>query len=226
MRIVWGVITVIVVLGLAGCGGNNNKGQQATQPAAASASVTPLGGSSPLPPTWTDVPPGFKPSDTPTLESAVTPTRLVPVENVDTGATPLPPTWTPGRRSSVTPVLTESTAVPTSSPAPTWTPLPSFTPLPAICAQLTAIGEDSSTKVGQALLVQWTPIPGIETYRIDLRHPGGGLVMTQLVAGTSFEFSGDLFTVAGAYGWSVSPLDSTGEDTCYPTGAEIIVTNY
>ena len=225
MRIVWGVITVIVVLSLAGCGGGGNGDQPATQPAVDSPSMTPLG-PSPLPPTWTDVPPGFKPSNTPAAESAATPTRLVPVDNVESGGTPLPPTWTPGRRSSITPVPSEPVPALVGSPLPSLTPPPSFTPLPAICAQLDVVGSNFHTKTGQALLVQWTPIPGIEIYRIDLRHPGGGLVLTQVVAGTSFEFSGDLFTVEGAYGWSVSPLDSSGADTCYPTGDEIIVTRY
>lgn len=223
MRTAWGAIIVVAVgLALTGCGGDN-KGQQVTQPA--SATVTPLQ-ASPLPPTWTDVPPGFLPSETPASESGATATRVAPAANVDTGATPLPPTWTPGRKPTRTPYVTETPSLPTGSPPPTWTPLPSFTPLPAICAQLEIVGTDSSARIGASPIVQWIPVPGFDTYRIDLRHPGGGILMTQVVTGDSFEFPADLFTVEGAYGWGVSPLDSNGEDTCYPAGSEIIVTRY
>jgi len=210
MRKEWLLSGLLAVALLAGCGGDE-AGQ--TPPATATL-VTP----SPLPPTWTPKPPGFVPSATPTPETTATRTPGGTGESGSlAGGIPFPPTWTPGSPPSATPIKSPTPVVPTLPPAPTWTPQPAY------CRTLAVVGGDLATRVGVAVTVRWTPIAEFSDYLVIVRHPGGGIVHSEAVAGDTLRLPGDLFSVAGAYGWEVWPLDAAGNRACYAVGGEIIV---
>jgi hypothetical protein len=254
MRKWWFVILLVAVLALAGCNGgkksatenatptatafvptplpptwtalppgfipsptNNPAPSAAGNPAADGASTQPAGGT-PLPPTWTALPPGFIPS--PTDSPAPSATTNLAAEGASTqpaGGTPFPPTWTPGKRPSATPRYTATPRSPTLGPAPTWTAQPAY------CYTLNVAGTNPQIKPGDSVTINWVPIAGINNYEFTVRHPGGGVIFQQAVTGASIDLPGNLFTVAGAYGWDVHPLDDSGQPICFPVSGEIIV---
>jgi len=107
-------------------------------------------------------------------------------------------------------------ALPTVPPAATWTLQPDY------CYTLVG-GGDVQTVVGKPVVITWTPIATVPNYMITVRHPGGGIMFIQVVRGESLQLSGDLFTVAGAYGWEAWPLDEAGQRICFPVSGEIVV---
>ncbi|MCZ7538492.1 MAG: hypothetical protein M5U29_00920 [Anaerolineae bacterium] len=210
MRRAWLLTGVLAAALLTGCGGGDEAGQA---PSATATLVTP----SPLPPTWTPVPPGFVPSATPAPESTTVRTPGGAGEGgALAGGTPFPPTWTAGAPPSATPRKSPTPVTPTLPPAPTWTAHPDY------CLGLTVVGGDLATRVGVAVTVRWTPIAEFSDYLVIVRHPGGGIVHSEAVAGDMLRLPGDLFSVAGAYGWEVWPLDAAGNRTCFAVGGEII----
>lgn len=211
MRRAWLLFGVLVAALLAGCGGDGGDGPA---PSATATLVTP----SSLPPTWTPRPPGFAPSATPAPENTAVRTPGGAGEGGSlAGGTPFPPTWTPGAPPSATPRKSPTPVVPTMPPAPTWTAHPDY------CLALTVVGGDLATRVGVAVTVRWTPIAEFGDYLVIVRHPGGGIIYSEAVAGDTLRLSGDLFNVAGAYGWEVWPLDDAGNRACYAVGGEIVV---
>ncbi|MEW6579110.1 MAG: hypothetical protein AB1435_07940 [Chloroflexota bacterium] len=206
----WLLIGLLTAALLAGCGGD--KAEEV--PTATATVFTP----SPLPPTWTPSPPGFVPSTTPTPENTADRTPGgVNVGGSLAGGTPFPPTWTPGSPPSATPRVSPTPVAPTLPPAPTWTTHPDY------CLALTVVGGDLATRAGVAVTVRWTPIAEFSDYLVIVRHPGGGIVYSQTATGGAHTLPGDLFTVTGAYGWEVWPLDAAGNRACYAVGGEIIV---
>jgi hypothetical protein len=210
MRKWWLVILLVAALALAGC--NGGKTSETATPTETVFAPTPL------PPTWTATPQGFvaSPTNTPPPTATVD-MAAQEVSTLPAGGTPLPPTWTPGKRPSATPRYTATPANPTLAPAPTWTQQPDY------CYTLQAVGENPHITIGESTTVSWSPIVGIDNYEVTVRHPGGGVVLQQAVTGSSIDLPGDLFTVAGAYGWDVHPLDASGQPICFPVSGEIIV---
>jgi hypothetical protein len=185
--------------------------------AAEGASTQPAGGT-PFPPTWTALPPGFVPSPTDTQASTAT-TNLA-AEGTSTqpaGGTPFPPTWTPGKKPTATPRVTATPREATLAPAPTWTAQPDY------CYTLKPLGDNPQITIGQPATVSWSPIAGFDNYWVTVRHPGGGIILQEPVQGASVELPGSLFTVSGAYGWDVRPLDDSGLPICFPVSGEIMV---
>lgn len=211
MRRAWLLTGVLAAALLAGCGGGDEAGQT---PSATATLVTP----SPLPPTWTPRPPGFVPSATPTPENTAVRTPGEASEGGSlAGGTPFPPTWTPGSPPSATPRKSPTPVAPTLPPAPTWTAQPDY------CFALKVVGGDLATRAGVAVTVRWTPIAEFSDYLVIVRHPGGGIIYSGPASGGAHLLPGDLFSVAGAYGWEVWPLDAAGNRACFAVGGEIIV---
>ena len=210
MRRGWLLIALLAAMLLAGCGGNETR----ETPTATATVFTP----SPLPPTWTPVPPGFVPSATPAPEDTAdrTPGGASTGGSL-AGGTPFPPTWTPGSPPSATPRKSPTPVVPTLPPAPTWTTHPDY------CFALTVVGGDLATRAGVAVTVRWTPIAEFNDYVVIVRHPGGGIIYTGTATGGTLLLPGDLFTVAGAYGREVWPLAAAGNRTCFAVCREITV---
>jgi len=153
-------------------------------------------------------PPTATPTDTP---------QPSPVGGSLVGGTPFPPTWTPGKPPTSTPRAATVTSPPTLPPAPTWTALPDY------CYELTVIGGDTDIRTGTSITLRWTPISGFSDYLLLVYVPGGGVTYQQVVKGTEHTVPGEVFRVAGAYGWEIWPLTAQGERTCFPAGGEIVV---
>lgn len=202
------LIVVAVILAACGGDGGGSSGQDA--------SATPFV-ASPLPPTWTASPPGFVATEEPLAQTEEPRATTERESGSLAGGSPLPPTWTPGRRPTITPLYT-ATAVP-----PTLPPAATFTPLPDYCYELTPITGNVRMQIGQSVTVQWIPIGGITSYYLDVRHPGGGIVLEATVLATSYEIPADTFTVAGAWGWEVWALDEAGNRICFSISGEIIM---
>lgn len=210
MRKWWFLILLVAALALAGCNG----GKKSENPTPTATAFTPT----PLPPTWTATPPGFIPSPTNTPPPTATSDAAAQgATTLPAAGTPLPPTWTPGKRPSATPRFTATPRNPTLGPAPTWTAQPEY------CYTLGVVGTNPHIKPDESVTISWAPIAGIENYQVTVRHPGGGVILQQAVKGSSLELPGSLFTVAGAYGWDVRPLDNSGQPICFPVSGEIIV---
>lgn len=150
------------------------------------------------------------PTPTPTLEPS-------PVGGSLVGGTPFPPTWTPGRPPTSTPRGAPTSVPPTLPPAPTWTALPDY------CYELTVIGGDTDIRVNTSVTLRWTPIAGFSDYLVLVYFPGGSLAYQQVVKGTEHTVPGEIFRLAGAYGWEIWPLGPQGERLCFPAGGEIVV---
>ena len=215
MRRRWIVMLLVLVLALAGCGGDDGSESDSGEP-----SATPFV-ASPLPPTWTPSPPGFVAS--PVLSPTPDAAQLAATSDVSGelgGGTPYPPTWTPGRRPTVTarPTLPPTPGgVPTLPPAPTWTAQPDY------CRELMVLTPEIEIGAQQPVEVSWQPIPQFSLYQLEVRHPGGGIIFSEPVAGSTFTLPGSLFTYASVYGWDVWPLDDNGNKVCFPASGEIIV---
>lgn len=208
-----------------------------TPTTAADSALSSSDSTSVFPPTWTASPPGFRASPTPTGQAA-------PDSNSGTSgasgaagdagssgssggasgaATSIfPPTWTP--IPSRTPGMRPTSSgidplMPTPLPAgPTWTPQPAF------CKELAEGSNNPGTYVGQPFVVNWIPVSWAAAYLVEVRHPGGGVVVSETVLTGSFTVPGETFTQANVYSWQVTPLDETGNPLCYPISNEIVVT--
>ncbi len=187
-----------------------------------------------FPPTWTASPSGFRASLTPTGQAAPDSNGGASGAAGDAGSSEssggasgaatsiFPPTWTPvpsrtpGQRptsSGIDPLM------PTPLPAgPTWTPQPAF------CKELAEGSNNPGTYVGQPFVVNWIPVSWAAAYLVEVRHPGGGVVVSETVLTGSFTVPGEIFTQANVYSWQVTPLDETGNPLCYPISNEIVVT--
>ncbi|MBN1202337.1 MAG: hypothetical protein JXJ20_10820 [Anaerolineae bacterium] len=224
--IVLGLVTALVLV-LAGCGGDDG-GE--TKPSA-TPSQTPQPSPTPYPPTWTPLPPGFVPSPSPEaveVESNAGSEEATEAEPV-TGGQVLPPTWTPWSRPTVTPLptsalgdngLNDGGSLSISSPvpqAPTWTPLPDY------CNELNPRGEDPEIYIGEAATIKWDPIASVPMYLVEVRQPGGGIVLNEYTEGASMTISSETFEARGVYGWQVWPVDANGMQICFPISGEIIV---
>ena len=196
-------IALLAAMLLAGCGGNETRRRlprrrQSSRPRRC--------------PTWTPVRRGSFPRPRPRPKTA----DRTP-GGASTGRcwrTPFPPTWTPGSPPSATPRKSPTPVVPTLPPAPTWTTHPDY------CFALTVVGGDLATRAGVAVTVRWTPIAEFSDYVVIVRHPGGGIIYSGTATGGTLLLPSDLFTVAGAYGWEVWPLDAAGNRTCFAVGGD------
>lgn len=205
MRVIGGLATLATALLLAGCGGDKQAPDGEITPAQATAAPTSAPTSAPTtepatptspPPTWTP-PPGA-------LTSA--PGEAGPG---------LPPTWTP--RAQIMPPVAPGPS-PTRPPSrPTWTPLPDW------CYELQAIAAPGISYTNLPVILSWAPAPNVAQYRVELRNPGGSLLLAAVTAETEYTFGGDLFEVANVYGWQVTPLDENGQPVCYALADEIVV---
>ncbi|MBI5958165.1 MAG: hypothetical protein HY866_05500 [Chloroflexi bacterium] len=204
------ILLLIGLLALTGCDGDKDKDSNTDQEPSATAFVP-----TPLPPTWTPSPEGFVASDTP----SPTPREIQEGEpGALTGGSPFPATWTPGRRPTVTPRYTASPIPPTDPPAATWTPQPDY------CYTLQIVSEDVRISVGQDVEVSWIPIERYPDYLFSVRNPSGEIVFQEIVKGkTTMLIPGKTFTNAGGYAWEVWPLDEQGNQTCFSTSRDIIV---
>jgi hypothetical protein len=133
------------------------------------------------------------------------------------GGGTLPPTWTPGRKPTITPRVPPTAVPPTLGPAATWTPQPDW------CYALQITSEDSHIRINTPVDVSWTPIPGYDTYQLNVYNPSGALALQEVVTGTSYTLPGKIFINAGGYGWEVWPLNAQGERICFSAGRDIIV---
>jgi len=190
-----------------------------------------------LPP-LTDTPPGFVPSETPpgfvasplpqgagetvsggaaggSQSGGSEGASSEPTERPGGGA--LPPPWTPGRKPTITSVYTLTPVPPTLGPAATWTPQPEW------CYALQITSEDLHIRTNTPVDVSWTPIPGYDTYQLNVYNPSGGLAFQQAVTGTSYTLPGKIFINAGGYGWEVWPLNEQGQRICFSAGRDIVV---
>lgn len=201
MRVIGIMAALATALLLAGCGGDKQAPDGEVTPAQATtvptgAPTTEPTGASTVPPTWT--PPSAA------LTSA--PGEAGPG---------LPPTWTP--RAQIMPPVAPGPS-PTRPPSqPTWTPLPDW------CYELQAITAPGISYTHLPVILSWAPVPNVAQYRVELRNPGGGLLLTDVTAETEYTFGGDLFEVADVYGWQVTPLDENSQPVCYALADEIVV---
>ncbi len=190
------MLVLLLALVLAACGGNDAADSPSQGEAGVTPTVTPSGGQT-LPPTWT-------------------PNPEVTAAGPPAGAgQALPPTWTPRPSPQVM-----FTPRPTASPfpaAPTWTPLPDW------CFELTTLSAPGVSYTGHPVSLIWSSLPDVPLYRVELRHPGGGLLVSQVVSANEFTFGGDQFETVGAYGWEVTPLAENGTPICYSLSDEIVV---
>lgn len=217
MRKYW-LLLVVMSLVLTGCGGDDDPEDNAPT-ATAQPSRTPL------PPTWTASPQGFVASPTATLTLAPTEPGSNP-----TGQSVLPPTWTPGTRPSITPrntSLPQGSVIDSSGTATIPTPEPAgatWTPQPEYCQELQPMASDENIVLGQPASVMWQPITNIPDYEVAVWFVSGEKIFSQRVSGvSSFEIPADVFTVAGVYGYEITPLDANGQKICYPISWELFV---
>ena len=139
------------------------------------------------------------------------------------GDNAFPPTWTPS------PVPPSATPVPTLAPdAATATRTPVAVPtqpsVPDYCFEFDVLSEGTMhIKQGESALIAWQPIEQYPNYEVSLWPPTGDSQIREVVQGGSYAFDGQLFSVAGVYGWEVWPLDEAGEHVCRGLSGEIIV---
>lgn len=237
------VMALVGVMLLAACGGDDgdtDDGGDAESGGTLTPTLRPT-----VPPEWTDTPPGFVPTPSDTPAPTASPTRAV---ESGEGAQ-LPPTWTPQAQSDTDTGSDDvagsssnqdggvsdaggssnqgssnagdgsvgSSNQPTVSPAPTWTPQPEY------CYELAPIGGDQEILAEQSVVITFEPIPRFADYLVEIRHPGGGVTHSGFATGGSYQVPGDVFRVAGVYGWEVRPLDENGNIACFPISGEIIV---
>ncbi len=135
------------------------------------------------------------------------------------GNNAFPPTWTPS------PVPPSPTAVPTLAQAmPTPTRIAPTSSLPDYCFEFDVLIEGTiQAKIGEPVLIAWQPVEHYPNYEVSLWPPSGDSQIREVVQGGSYSFAGELFSVAGVYGWEVWPLDDAGEHVCRGLSGEIIV---
>lgn len=201
MRLTGVLATLAVALLLAACGGDESAPESEATPAPTVAPTiaptTAPADASPLPPTWTPAA-----------------AALTPAPGSGAGPT-MPPTWTP--RGQIMPPVAPGPS-PTRPPdQPTWTPLPDW------CSELQVISAPGISYTNLPVILSWAAVPNVAQYRVELRNPGGGLLIAEVTAETEHTFGGDLFQVANVYGWQITPLDENGQPVCYALADEIVV---
>ncbi len=135
-----------------------------------------------------------------------------------------PPTWTPS------PVPPSPTARPTLAPemlaASLTPPIGPTKPAsaPDYCFEFDVLSEGTThIKTGESVLIAWQPIEQYPDYEVSLWPPSGDAQIREVVQGGSYAFAGELFSVAGVYGWEVWPLDENGQHVCRGLSGEIVV---
>lgn len=218
MRKFWFALLLIVPLALAACGGDDGGEDTPPSDTPTATPVTPTLG----PPTWTPAPEGFRPSATPR------PTATPRPDDDEAGESDLPPTWTPPPTRAVATSQgsgnTGEDAIvrnPDATPKPTF---PTATPQPDWCYELIPISEDFRIQAGQPVTLTWESIPQMERFLVEVRHPGGFRVFSDITTENSYQVPGDTFQQAVAYGWQVLPLAEDGTGICFPISGEIVVT--
>ncbi len=130
-----------------------------------------------------------------------------------------PPTWTPS------PVPASPTPAP-DMPTATRTPVavPTQPAVPDYCFEFDVLSEGTiQIKIGEPVLIAWQPVERYPNYEVSLWPPTGDSQIREVVQGSSYSFAGELFSVAGVYGWEVWPLDDAGEHVCRGLSGEIVV---
>lgn len=199
MRVIGVIATLAITLLLAACGGESAPDSEATPAPTADPTGAPTTAPvdvAPLPATWTPAAAALTPASGGAGEA-------------------LPPTWTP--RGQIMPPVAPSPS-PTRPPSqPTWTPLPDW------CFELQLISAPGVSYTNLPVILSWAAAPNVAQYRVELRNPGGGLLLSEVTAETEYTLGGDLFQVANVYGWQITPLDKSGQPVCYTLADEIAV---
>lgn len=166
-----------------------------------------------LPPTWT-------PGEAPTASGDTATETPRPENTLRPGAPTLPPTWTPEPILTATPTFARQIFTFTPAPRRTegfsvivGTPIggpPTINPAvtyPAACASFARL-EPSTPSVfpGDSATLLWTPIEGVESFKVFLLSPTGRYTFEEVVTETQITIPAEKFDVTGPYGYEIVPL--------------------
>lgn len=162
---------------------------------------------------------------TPEQDATEEPTPIIFVRNT------LPPTWTP----AIEPELEEWVE---ETPAPTaqqvlsnrndgvreeWTPVyvPTFVPE---CQSFTIVEpEDRFIEEESQPVITWSNFSPAILYQLRVFDEAGKDIHGVLSAENNYQIPEPVFEIAGAYGWTVTPLDGLGFPLCGEIGDYFIV---
>jgi hypothetical protein len=228
MRKTWFVITLVLVLALAACGGDD-EGDSGADDGGGEVAATVTSAPSPTTmqdiPTWTPGDPPTRIPDTPTAAGDDA------ADSGGAGDGSYGPTWTPVPSPTPIPTLTPSIT-------PTYTLTP--TALPPECFELLPVEMEDVTYAGYSIAVRWQIIPDFQTFpKYLLRVYKGDRTnevyhqhidpLEAIVPGTDTAevvVPGDVFKEKPGrqvYGWEVWAIDVNGELVCFSISGEIIV---
>lgn len=163
------------------------------------------------------------PSETPIPATATE----IPASSTPLPQPTLPATWTP--QPSNTPRTTPGSFNPgNASPTATFTPSATAPPPEDVCFLFSPDDDRNEPSdnifTGDSATIHWNTLP-LEgyTYRFELYHPDGTLVVNQEVPTSPFTIDASQLTAVNfTYGWQVIPL-LNGDEACFPISGEIYV---